>query len=103
MLTPEDLERLGFEFGSEAGTDASAFSRGIASSVPVLLRPASISFRYDNDERSTFELAVAVVNDERARGIPSILGRDVLFRGQLSVGRLGLTWDIEPGEHDLTA
>ena len=75
---------------------------GLGGNLRSQISLSSLSFRHESNARTTFTLPLAVSRGVGQEDLPSILGRDVLFRGQLSVGVHGLTWDVEPGEHDLT-
>jgi hypothetical protein len=89
-LMPSDVAALG------------AFE-GIGGVLRTYTTEASLEFGHSDGGTSVFNLDLLLVVEPMADDLPSILGRDVLFRGQISAGRDGVTWDVEPGEHDLTA
>jgi hypothetical protein len=76
---------------------------GIGGITSTYETPAIVIFDHTDGSSSEFVLKLSLIADRRYRDVPSMLGRDVLFRGQLSAGRDGVTWDVELGEHDLTA
>ena len=102
ILAPRDAKALGIDLEALYSTvQAGARTFGIGGSVPVAFVPSSVSLDHVDGSRTTFILNLAVALESLVSDLPSILGRDVLFRGQLSVGRHGLTFDIEPGEHEV--
>jgi hypothetical protein len=86
--------------------------KGMLAPAPTILRTptgriphgatrASLGMTHEDGDFSSFGLHLRVVTDDRFLGFPSLLGRDVLFRGQVSVGRDGVFFDVAGGEHDL--
>ena len=100
LLMPHDLPA--FRGLSLDSLGAGPEIEGLGGSIRTRSAPAVLSFRHDNNARSTFFLTLALDSEEGREHLPSILGRDVLFRGQVHAGRDGVTFDVEPGEHDLS-
>ena len=95
-LTPSDTERL-----SASLIIGRTSLRGVSGVFPHGVAPASLKSEHSDGSSSIFALFIRVATNPSVTGGPSLLGRDVLFRGQLSAGRDGVSLDIAPGDHDL--
>jgi hypothetical protein len=56
---------------------------GLGGAVPGLATPASVAFLHEDSTTSRFVLDVGLLLSPDTAGIPSVLGRDILFRGDL--------------------
>ena len=75
--------------------------RTLAGPIQHGVSRAVLGFDHDNGDFSSFGLHLRVVTAERYLNNPSLLGRDVLFQGQVSAGRDGVFFDVAAGDHDL--
>jgi hypothetical protein len=104
-LMPSDIAPLGAFAMARLSSHLrpSVVLEGIGGAVRTYTTEASIELRHSDGSTSALNLDLLLVVDRSALDVPSVLGRDILFRGQVSAGRDGVTFDVEPGEHDLTA
>src|SRR5215216_5833775 len=99
VLMPRDLAPLGFDAAlrESRGVIPARTLKGIGSAVATYAASASVTFNHGSEATSTFNMSLGLIDDPLCQDIPSILGRDILFRGQVSVGRDGLRFDVQPG------
>jgi hypothetical protein len=57
--------------------------RGIGGSITPCVTPAAIGFVHDDGQTSLFDLSLNMMIGQEAVGIPALLGRDILYRGDL--------------------
>jgi hypothetical protein len=58
--------------------------------------PAALRFEHAVGEISEIRLNILLMVDQSYVTLPSILGLDVLFQGQVSAGIDGVNWDLMP-------
>jgi hypothetical protein len=83
-LSVDDLPLMDPDFITRLATRPTdqAF-RGIGGVIFPRMTEAAISLAHDDGALSAFELDLALMVDPSYAGLPSILGRDILFHGRL--------------------
>jgi hypothetical protein len=75
--------------------------RSVGGQVPHGTLTAVVNFDHEDGTNSVFPVDISITTDRILSNGPSLLGRDVLFRGQVSVGVQGVFFDVAAGEHEL--
>ena len=63
--------------------------RGVGGAVTGFATHIGLEFTHDDAEVSSFDLNVLLLLDPGSLGLPSLLGRDMLFRGPLHFDPVG--------------
>jgi hypothetical protein len=58
--------------------------RGVGGTVANFLARAGVGFVHDDQNMSRFSMDVSLMIDASTAGLPSLLGRDILFKGDLA-------------------
>jgi hypothetical protein len=96
-LSLDNLLELGSDVSSRLPTDRGVeVLRGIGGIVNLRLTEAAIGFSHHDNGLSIFRLALPLMMDRSFVGLPSILGRDILFRGPLSFNPEEETVSFDP-------
>ena len=79
-----DLLRLTPEGQKNMPTQRSQIEmRGIGGSIIPSTTLAGIGFTHDDGQTTMFALSLSLIDETEAAGLPALLGRDILFRGDL--------------------
>lgn len=101
-LMPTDIANLGID---RQIMDAAGLrredetTRGVGGPVERWTFPAGVGFAHDDGQESIFDLRLSVLRGEGAVGLPSVLGRDILYLGSVALEGAGgaVTLDLPPG------
>jgi hypothetical protein len=103
-LMPDDLARLEDDFGKVPSRSSDISAQGIGGTVSRWLTDAAIAFTHDSAEESLIELALSFIVDPAATGLPSLLGRDILYTANFAFNPVAqsVTLDLPVGRFRLS-
>lgn len=96
-----DFSRLGGQASRLPLRASPNYLAGIGGRTRTLLTDAIIEFEHARGQRSSFALEIHLILDRSYAGLPSLLGRDILFLGdtRLEPSRHRVRLDIPVGHH----
>jgi hypothetical protein len=102
-ISLDDLLRLDGDIQSKIAIKPGTGLRGIGGSIASYVAVAGVGFTHDDQGSSMFALELSLVADLSVAGLPSLLGRDILFRGDLifEPGPGTVCFDAPKGSYNL--
>ncbi len=81
----KDLIRLSTDVPEKLVIKPGDALRGVGGVTVGLTTNVGIAFTHDDQDKTTFHLDATLLMDPNSLGLPSFLGRDILFNGEVSL------------------